>query len=57
MDSPAYRVVTCVFIVLLVIVYLINVCYTVLRIYEGKLLVVREDWRVRQQMEDDQKEK
>jgi hypothetical protein len=51
------RVITCVFIVLLVILYFINLVMTFLRISEGKLLIVREDWRVRQQLEDDQKEK
>jgi tellurite resistance protein TehA-like permease len=57
MDSSVYRVITCVFIIGLVIVYLINLFMTLLRIWEGKLLIVREDWRVQQEMDDDQKEK
>ena len=51
------RVITCVFIVLLVLLYFINLVMTLLRIFEGKLLIVKEDWRVQQQLEDDQKEK
>jgi tellurite resistance protein TehA-like permease len=57
MDSDVYRVITCVFIIGLVIAYLINLFMTLLRIWEGKLLIVREDWRVQQEMDDDQKEK
>ena len=57
MDSPAYRVITCIFIIGLTIVYLINLVMTFLRISQGKLLIVKEDWRVKQQIEDDQKEK
>lgn len=57
MDSPAYRVITCFFIILLVMVYLINLVMTVVRVSQGKLLVVKEDWRVKQQIEEQQKEK
>lgn len=57
MDSPAYRVITCVFIIMLVILYLANLFMTLLRIYQGKLLVVKEDWRVRREMQDQEKEK
>ncbi len=57
MDSPAYRVITCIFIVVLVILFLVNIWFTVLRIWQGQLLIVREDWRVKQQMEEDQKER
>ena len=57
MDSPAYRVITAIMIVILVIVYLINLVFTLSRIWQGKLLIVREDWRVKQEIEDQQKEK
>ena len=57
MDSPAYRVIAVIFIIALVIVYLINLGFTLVRIWQGKLLIVREDWRVKQEMEDQQKEK
>lgn len=55
LDSPAYRVITAIMIICLVIVYLINLVYTVMRVWQGKLLIVREDWRVKQQL-DQQKE-
>lgn len=51
MDSPAYRVVSAIMIIALVIVYLVNLGFTVTRIWQGKLLIVREDWRVRQKLE------
>lgn len=57
MDSAAYKVITCILIIALVVVYFVNLFMTLLRIFQGKLLVVREDWRVRQQMEERQKEK
>ena len=57
MDSPAYRVITCILIIGLVIVYLFNLVMTFLRIYQGKLLIVREDWRLKQETEEQQKEK
>lgn len=57
MDSAAYRVITAVFTIALVIVFLINTFFTLMRIWQGKLLIVREDWRVKQQEEDQQKEK
>ena len=55
MDSRAYRVVSVIMIILLIIVFLVNLVYTVLRISQGKLLVVREDWRVKEEMADEQK--
>lgn len=57
MDSPVYRVITCVLIICLVVLYLFNLSMTLLRVYQGKLLVVREDWRVLQAIGDQQKEK
>lgn len=57
MNSPAYRVVTCMCIILLVVFFFINLWFTVLRIWQGKLLIVRDDWRVKQKLEGSQKEK
>lgn len=57
MDSPAYRVVTAILTIVLVVVFLVNVVMTILRISQGKLLVVREDWRVKQRLMDQQKER
>lgn len=57
MDSPAYRVIATVFTIVLVVFFLINIGFTLLRIWQGKLLIVREDWRLKQQVEDQQKEK
>lgn len=56
LDSPAYRVITVIMIIALVIVYLVNLVYTVLRVSQGKLLIVREDWRVRKLMEEQKEE-
>lgn len=57
MDSPAYRVVTAILTIILVFFFLVNLVMTVLRISQGKLLIVREDWRVKQRMIDQQKER
>ena len=56
MDSPAYRAITAVLTIILVVFFLVNLVFTAIRIWEGKLLIVREDWRVKQEVED-QKEK
>ena len=56
LDSPAFRVITVIMIIILVIVYLINVCFTILRIWQGQILIVREDWRVKQAMEQQKEE-
>lgn len=56
MDSPAYRVITVIMIIILVIVFLINLGFTALRIWQGKLLIVREDWRVKQAIEQQKEE-
>lgn len=47
LDSTAFRVVTCITLVILVVVYLINVVFTIPRIAAGKLLIVREDPRAK----------
>lgn len=57
MDSPAWRVLTSGMIIILLAVFLLNVVQTLLRISQGKLLIVREDPRVKKQIEEAQKEK
>ena len=57
MDSPAYRVIATMMTIILLILYLINLGFTVLRVCQGKLLIVREDWRVKKELEEQQKEK
>lgn len=48
LDSTAFNVVTCILLIILVIVYLVNVVFTMPRIAAGKLLIVREDPRAKQ---------
>ena len=57
MDSPAYRVIVVIFIIALGLVYVVNAVMTVIRVSQGKLLIVREDFRVKQEIEEQQKEK
>ena len=57
MDSPAYRVVTAGLTIILVMVFLLNLVMTVLRISQGRLLIVKEDWRVKQRIMDQEKER
>jgi len=57
MDSPAWRGITAALIVVLVIVFLVNLAFTLAWIMQGKLLVVREDPRVKKTMEEEQKER
>jgi len=56
MDSPAFRVITAAMIIILVAVFLMNLAFTLTWITHGKLLIVREDPRVKQMMEEQQKE-
>ena len=57
MDSPAYRVVATIFTLALLFVYFVNLGFTLVRIWQGKLLVVTEDWRVKKELVERQKEK
>lgn len=45
MDSAFFKVVTGILIVFLVLVYFINLVFTVLKVFKGELLIVREDSR------------
>lgn len=56
MDSSAYRVIAVIMIIVLVMVFLINLVFTLMRIRQGKLLIVREDWRVKQEIEQQKQE-
>lgn len=56
MDSPAFRVITAAMIIILVVVFLMNLAFTLTWITQGKLLIVREDPRVKKMMEEQQKE-
>lgn len=53
MDSPAYTAIVAVFIICLTIVFLVNIVFTVMGIYKGELLIVKEDWRVKKAMEEE----
>lgn len=45
MDSPFFRVVTVIIVIFLVIVFFINLAFTLTRIWQGKLLIVKQDPR------------
>lgn len=47
LDSTAFRVVTCIVLVILVIVFIINLAFTIPRIAAGRLLIVRADPRAK----------
>ena len=52
MDSPFFRVVSVVLMLGLIMVFLTNAGFTGYRIWKGQLLIVREDWRMKQEVED-----
>ncbi|MBV35949.1 MAG: hypothetical protein CMP47_10960 [Rickettsiales bacterium] len=45
MDSPFFRVMTVILTLFLILVFFVNLGFTVARIADGRLLVVRNDWR------------
>jgi tellurite resistance protein TehA-like permease len=47
MDSTAFKVVTCIMVVILLVVFLLNLAMTIPKIAVGKLLIVRADPRVK----------
>ncbi|KAF2717836.1 hypothetical protein K431DRAFT_315409 [Polychaeton citri CBS 116435] len=55
MDSPAFRGVTVGLIIIMIAVFLVNMAFAILRISQGKLLIIRDDPRVKAQMEGEQK--
>ncbi|KIV99989.1 uncharacterized protein PV09_08347 [Verruconis gallopava] len=57
MDSPAFRVTTALLIVILFIVYFINLAFTVWNVMKGRLLIVREDERIKERIRAMQKDK
>lgn len=48
MDSPAWRALTCVGLIIIVILFLINLGFTAFKVVKGELLIVREDPRASQ---------
>jgi len=57
MDSPAWRVVTAMLIIVLTGVFFVNLGFTLTKIWRGELLVVRIDPRVKKRFEGEQKGK
>lgn len=56
MDSPFFRVVTALLTLFLVLVFAVNVAFSLYRIFTGRLLVVREDPRVKARLAELRKE-
>lgn len=57
MDSPAFRVIFAIMLIILVIVFLVNLAFVGTKIWTGQLLIVREDPRVKKQLEEDEKQR
>lgn len=57
MDSPFFRVITVILLLGLITVFFVNVTFTVRKIWKGQLLIVREDWRVKEEIEGLRKER
>lgn len=55
MDSPFFRVMTAIGLVWLVILFFVNLVFTVWNIFHGKLLVVKENPRAKQELEQKQR--
>lgn len=55
MDSPFFKVVTGILIVFLVIIFFVNLAFSIWQIAMGKLLIAREDPRVKSQLEQEEK--
>ena len=57
MNSPAWKVITVILIITLVVLYFINLAFTIVRVSQGKLLVIREDPRIKKKLEDKHKDR
>ncbi|KAI9677363.1 MAG: hypothetical protein M1822_008170 [Bathelium mastoideum] len=57
MNSPFFRVITAILLVFLLIVFFVNLGFTAWEIFRGRLLVVRENPRVKKQLQEEQKER
>lgn len=55
MDSPAWRVITAMLIIILIIVFFNNMIFTAVGIWKGELLIIREDPRVKKKMQEEHK--
>ncbi|KAJ9616607.1 hypothetical protein H2200_000326 [Cladophialophora chaetospira] len=52
LDSPFFRVVTVVIIVFLLLVFFLNICFTLWGIFKGQLLIVRDDPRQKGEVDE-----
>lgn len=57
MNSPVFGALTAAVIVILVILFLVNMVFTVHKVIKGELLIVREDPRIEKRLEEEQKER
>ncbi len=55
MDSPFFKVITGILLVFLILVFVNNLAFTVWNVSRGKLLIVRDDPRIKQQLEEKHK--
>lgn len=53
MDSPAWRGINTALLIIMVILYLVNVAFALMKVVKGELLIVREDPRQQQQQKSD----
>jgi hypothetical protein len=52
LDSPFFRVMTVILLLFLILVFFINVAFSLWNIFKGELLIVREDHRVKEQLKE-----
>jgi tellurite resistance protein TehA-like permease len=52
LDSPFFRVITAILVVFLVLVFLVNVVFTLWGCFKGQLLIVRDDPRCKGQLDE-----
>jgi tellurite resistance protein TehA-like permease len=52
LDSPFFRVMTVILLLFLILVFFINVAFSLWKIFKGELLIVREDHRVKEQLKE-----
>lgn len=55
MNSPFFKVMTGILLVFLLIIFFVNLAFTIWEVARGRLLIVREDYRVKRPMEEEQK--
>ncbi|EXJ61876.1 hypothetical protein A1O7_02306 [Cladophialophora yegresii CBS 114405] len=52
LDSPFFRIVTAILVVFLVLVFFVNVAFTLRGIFKGQLLIVKDDPRTKGQLDE-----